>query len=97
MEHIAPIILAIVAAMTALGAVAKFVWDKIENRFVDIETKLEACEKREGSSKDRRAVHLIVIELLWAELKQIAPESLALKRGKKLLDELKSLQVEDDH
>lgn len=78
-----------VAALTPLGAAGAFVWNKIEKRFGQIETQLEECHDRERDSLDRRAVQLTVIELLWQEVKRLAPDADILVRAKKLLDDLK--------
>lgn len=84
---------AIITAATALvglgGGAVRFIWNKIEKRFVSIETELGKCEVRERESQERRAVQLTAIELLWSEVKRFAPESHVLVRVKRLLDDLK--------
>lgn len=89
MEHIAPIITALVAAIGAMGAVGRFIWNKIAGRLDAIDLKLEECERREKESLVRRGNMLTVIELLWAEVKRGNPKADVLDRAKKLMDELK--------
>lgn len=89
MSSISEAILAGVAVLGALGTSGAFVWDKIEKRFKEIEAKLEKCERRERESQERRAVQLTVIELLWQEVKRLAPKADVLDRAHKLLDDLK--------
>ena len=89
MEHVAPIILALVAVMGAVGAVGKFIWDKVEKRLTDIENALDECERRELDAAARRQLSRAAMELLWQELKRIAPKSPVLARAKKLMDDLK--------
>lgn len=73
------------------GAGIRFVWNKLERRFLAIEKELAACRARELASEARRGVHLAVIELLWHELKRVAPAAndATLARAKKLLDGIK--------
>lgn len=87
----AELITAVVALLGALGAAAKFVWNKLEKRFLEIEEKLEECRKQEQVSNHRRGVLNLAVELLWQEVERLAPKSLALGRVRKHLDELKSL------
>lgn len=86
---------AIVGACTAVGGGVTFVWTKVEQRFKHIEAQLEECQSREQASNERRAVQLTVIELLWLELKRVAPDADVLGRAKKLLDDLKTRNRED--
>lgn len=76
-------------ALACLGAGVKFIWDKVDTRLKAIEAELRECRKRETAAKVRAATQLTVIELLWMALKAVDPSSEALKRGKKLLDDLK--------
>ncbi len=87
MENVAPILVALGGLLTALGAVAKWLWDKIESRFKVIETALEEC-------RDHSAIKLTVIELMWQEIENLAPDSLVLRRVKRLLDGLKKAERE---
>lgn len=93
--EIAGLITAIVGVLGALGTGVKFLWDKIEKRFTCIEEELDKCRQRELKAKDMGAVHLTVIELLWAELTRHDPQSSVLDRAKTLLDRLK-LRIEQD-
>lgn len=72
-----------------LGGGIRFVWNKVEARFQKIETQLEECHQRELQHQERRAVQLTVIELLWQEVKRLAPDAGVLDRAKRLLDGLK--------
>lgn len=94
MSELAGIIAALVPLLVALGAGVRFLWNKIEARFVAVETALDECHEREAKSQERRAVQLTVIEILWQEIQRIAPKSLVLKRAKHHLDELKILGEE---
>lgn len=89
MENIAPIILACVALLTALGAAVAWLWNKLEHRFTEIELALAECKKRELDAVDRRQLSRAAMELLWQELKRTAPKSPVLARAKKLMDEMK--------
>lgn len=98
------IITAAVAALTPIGAGIAFIWSKIEKRLSDFEAQLNECQARERASQereraslDRRAVQLTVIELLWQEVTRLAPETVVLKRAKKLLDDLKDQNDEARH
>lgn len=92
-EHLPALITAVVTLLTALGAGARWVWLQIQARFEKIEAELEKCHQREASSTERRAKHLIVIELLWQEVLHLSPQGQnpVLGRAKHLLDELKDL------
>ena len=89
MSETAQIITASLGGLGILGGAIKFVWAKVERRFTAIERELANCRSRELKSADRRSAQLIVIELLWQEVKRLAPGSPVLTRGKHLLDELK--------
>lgn len=89
MNDTAGIITAVVGGATALGAGLRFIWNKIEARFVSVEEELDHCREREAQSVERRAIQLTVIELLWQEVQRHAPSSLVLTRAKRLLDDLK--------
>lgn len=94
MEHIAPIIVAVTALLGLFGAAFKFIYTKIENRFVSIENDLKMCYQREMTTKERRGIMVMVIELLITELKSVAPESFALQRSERLMEEVK--RIDDD-
>jgi putative protein kinase ArgK-like GTPase of G3E family len=95
MTELAGIIAAIVPLLALLGAGIRFLWNKIEARFVAVETALDECHEREARSHERRAVQLTVIEILWQEIQRIAPKSQVLVRAKHHLDELKAIGVTD--
>lgn len=95
MTDLAAIITALTGTAVSVGAAVRFVWGKVETRFAQIEAKLDECEKREDTDRERRAVQLTVIELLWREVEMSAPESPVLIRAKRLLDRLKTQQRED--
>ena len=78
-----------------IGGAGRFVWNKIERRFTALDAELAKCRQREAASVERRAVQLTVIELLWQEVRRLAPDNPALIRGKKLLDDLKEKGRED--
>lgn len=88
-SELAALITSGVALLGAGGTGIKFLWDKIEKRFTLIEDELKKCQERELKTKDHRAVHLTVIELIWAELRRFDPQSAVLERAKHLLDDLK--------
>lgn len=100
MSDIAGIIGALAAALVPVGGGIAFVWNKIEAarraddekneaRFAHIEAQLEECHDRERLHQERRAVQLTVIELLWLEVKRLAPDAAVIDRAKRLLDGLK--------
>lgn len=74
-----------------VGGAVKFVWDKIEARFKSIEDQLAECRAREETSQERRATLGTVIELLWQELKRIAPDADILNRADKLMENYKTI------
>ena len=96
MNETSEIITAGLAVCSSLAVAAKFVWAKIETRFDAIEEKLKACENREREGHERRAAQLTVIELLWQEVKRLAPDAYVLERAKALLDDLKTLNHAPD-
>jgi hypothetical protein len=88
--------------LTVIGAGAKFIWNKIEARFERIEKELAECRKREvasmareADSRERRAMQITVIELLWAKVKEMDPAAAVLDRAKHILDELKQMAAKD--
>jgi len=91
--ELAALITASTGVLGSAGVAIKFLWDRIEKRFTNIETDLEKCRERELETKEHRAVHLTVIELMWVELRRFDPESLVLERAKKLLDSLKERNI----
>jgi hypothetical protein len=82
---------AAVTFLAPLGGAIAFVWSKVEARFAAIEAKLEACQEREDASLKGRGVLIAVTELLWQEVKRIAPRSPTLTRSRRLLDEIHEL------
>lgn len=106
MSGASEIITAVVGSGGVLTIVAtggKFVWNKIEARFVHIESELQECRrretqslKREADSRERRAIQITVIELLWLKVKELDPGAHVLDRAKHLLDELKLKAAEDE-
>jgi hypothetical protein len=91
--ELAAIITAGGSALGAATATLKFIWNKIDRRIAHIEKELDHCRTREERSQKRRAVHTLVIELLWQEVKRLAPGTTppALTRAKRLLDDIKRL------
>lgn len=90
--------------LTVLGAGAKFIWNKIEARFERIEKELAECRKRETAAMEReadnrehRVMQIMVIELLWAKVKEMDPTAGVLERAKHILDELKQMAAHDPH
>ena len=63
----------------------------VDKRFMEIEVKLQACESREIEAHARRGKHLIVIEMLFTEVKRLTAgqPSPVLTRAKTLLKELR--------
>ena len=83
-------------ALVTAGGGLHWVWSKVEARFRVLEAKVEAAEKaldecrqHEADSRERRAIQLIVIELLWSKIQELDPKAAVLARAKKLLDDLK--------
>lgn len=84
------IITASATLLATLGAAGRFLWNKVERRFDEIEEALEACRAREAAGMRINATQLTVIELIWNDLKKLQPKSGTLARAHKLLDDLKS-------
>lgn len=91
----AEIATAFVAVVTPLGGGVAWLWAQIDKRITGLENKVAACEAREDAGLERRSVQLTVIELLWQRLDQLEPGSAVLVRAKKLLDDLKVKNLED--
>lgn len=90
----AELIVAGVAALTAAGGAVRFIWTKLEQRFLHIEKQLEECRKREDRQGQRRAVYMLAVELLLGEVERLAGrKSRIMVRVQKLLDTLD----DDDH
>lgn len=89
MSDLAALITAIVGILATVGAAGRFVWNKIEARFDAVDAELAKCEARERENQERRAVQLTVIELLWLEVKRLAPDAGVLTRAEKLLGTLR--------
>lgn len=90
MSDLAAIITAGVGALGTVGGGVTWLWARVEKRFDEVETKLAACEKRESDQREINAKHLIVIELLWQDVKRRSRgASDVLERCGKLLDDLK--------
>ncbi len=88
------IIPAVTAAIAALGGGGKFIWDKVEARFNQIEAELEKCREREDLAQERRSVLMQVNELFWHALHMADPNNWALKRAKELMGEVKALDTD---
>lgn len=71
-----------VAVTGLLGSGIGFLWVRLERMNRRVTADLEACD-------DARQTQLIVIEIFWRELERLAPRNAALRRGGKLLEELK--------
>lgn len=82
MSDLPAIITAAAGGLGVLGGGVRFLWNKIEKRFLDIENAQKKCEAH-------RATQITVIELLWQELKRLSPDAAVFDRAKKLLDGLK--------
>lgn len=87
-------------ALVTAGGGLRWIWSKIEGRFAALEAKvaaaeqaLEECRTHEAESRERRAIQLIVIELLWSKIQELAPDAPVLQRAKKLLDDLKDKAI----
>lgn len=94
MSELAGLVLALVAAMGALGTTGAFVWNKIEKRFGAVEAELAKCQQREKSALERGSLRLTVIELLWQEIHRLSPEgSAVLTRAKNLLNGLRVMEA----
>lgn len=96
MSNTSDLISAIVLGVTALGGGGRFVWNKLQARFEHIEARLDECHEREAAGHEHKGVMLSVIELLWAEVKRIAPASAALNRADRLMEKLKQPLREGD-
>jgi hypothetical protein len=88
-NEVAAIITAVTGLIIAMAGGGRFIWNKIEARFIKVEAALDECHEREAKGQERRAVQLTVIEILWQEIQRIAPKSKVLVRAKDHLDRLK--------
>lgn len=103
MSDLAAIIGALGGLATVCGGGIAFVWNKVEKRAATASAAIDAriaklevdqaeCERRADRAKSHSAVQLTVIELLWQEVKRLAPgpTNPVLERAEKLLDALKT-------
>lgn len=93
--EITAIAAAVVSLGGAIGAVGKFIWNRIEARFMAIEAALDECRERSDLSEKRRSVLITIIELLKQEFRHHLPESMALSRTDELMDEYRNLKQAD--
>lgn len=91
MSDLAAIIGAAGGLAATFGGGVAFIWGKVDARMAKLEAEQAECERRADRAKDRSAVQLTVIELLWQEVKRLAPEMTTpvLDRAQKLMDGLK--------
>lgn len=71
-----------IAVAGCLGGGLAWLWARVEKMNRRVKSDLEACE-------DARNTQLIVIELFWRALEDLAPQSRVLIRARSLLDESK--------
>ena len=97
MSVLAEVIIAATGVLGTVGVAARFVWLKIEARFVMVEHELAHCRRREAVSGQRRAGHMLAIELLLQEVQRLSPQrSRVLARVQKLLDQLARLDTDEE-
>ena len=96
MSDLTDLVTVVVSASSVAGGGIIWLWAKVESRFKEIELKLQACEDRENEAHERRGKHLIVIEMLFLEVKRLTAgqPSAVLNRAKALLKELRD--IDDD-
>ena len=88
-SEISSIVSAGVGVASALGTAISFLWARVELTNRRTKQALKKCEDRESEGRIRHHQQLTVIELLWQEIKRIAPDADVLKRARKLLDAMK--------
>lgn len=71
-----------IAVAGCLGGGLAWLWARVEKMNRRVKSDLGACE-------DARNTQLIVIELFWRALEDLAPQSKVLIRARSLLDETK--------
>lgn len=86
---------AVVSIGGAIGAVIRFIWNKIEARFTEIERALDECRDDRELSEKRRGILLTIIELLKQGLRHHLPESHLLVRADELTAEYRSLGTKE--
>lgn len=84
----------VVALATAIGAAIRFIWNKIEARFTEIERRLDECRDDRELSEKRRGILLTIIELLKQELRHHLPGQM-LVRADELTAEYRSLGAKE--
>lgn len=94
MENAAPILVAIGSLMAIIGGAFKWLWNKVELRSIANEARFTAIEKALEECRTDGSIKLTVIELMWQEIEQLAPNSPVLRRVKRLLDGLKKTELE---
>lgn len=80
MSDLSDVIQAGVAVAGCLGGGLAWLWARVEKMNRRVKSDLEACE-------EARNTQLIVIELFWRALEDLAPQSRVLIRARSLLDE----------
>ena len=86
---------AVVSIGGAIGAAIRFIWNKIEKRFTEIERALDECRDDRELSEKRRGILLTIIELLKQGLRHHLPESHMLVRVDELTAEYRSLGTKE--
>lgn len=84
----------VVALATAIGAAIRFIWNKIEARFTEIERALDECRDDRELSEKRHGILLTIIELLKQELRHHLPGHM-LVRADELTAEYRSLGTKE--
>ena len=64
-----------VALLGVIAGIAKFMWNKVEVRFLKIENKLEECDRERRKSETRRGILWTVVMLMKHELRRVVPDS----------------------
>ena len=85
---------AVVSIGGAIGAVIRFIWNKIEKRFERIERALDECRDDRELSEKRHGILLTIIELLKQELRHHLPGHM-LVRADELTAEYRSLGTKE--
>lgn len=88
-SEIPAIIVAATGTLGSLGVAGRFIYNKVETRFNQMEAQLLECAKRDRAGLEYRILSSTLIEVLYSELKRSRPRSGALNTARPLMVQLK--------
>lgn len=99
-KELPALITSFVGLLGAMGVAMRFIWLRIEARFVKIEDALTDCRERHVRGSDIRGRLLSVVDQLLNEVARLHPDSIVLMKTKSVMDVLRvemHTLAHDDH